>query len=212
MSKRILTITAAILCIFFSITINCNAQFQDNINEIFNWQEDSIVGSNFFDNAYNEIWGVHINDRDFAIIGHTEGTSIFDVTDKENITFVDFFSSWVTGGTVIHRDYHDYNGYLYVVCDEGPSSLQIIDLNDLPNSVTEVYNSDELFVRSHNIFIDTATAKLYVCSHNTATNGFQPMAVYSLSEPTNPVLLNTYTEPGHVHDVLGNKNEVVRCK
>ena len=66
--------------------------------------------------------------------------------------------------------------YLYVVCDEGSSStLQIIDVSNLPNSVNTVYDSNQLFTKSHNIFIDTATAKLYACASNTA------MDIYSLS-------------------------------
>ena len=45
---------------------------------------------------------------------------------------------------------------IYIVCDEGNSStLQIIDISNLPNSVTTVYDSDSLFQKSHNIFIDT---------------------------------------------------------
>ena len=67
------------------------------------------------------------------------------------------FQEDILGGGVIHRDYHDFSGYLYIVCDEGSSStLQIIDITNLPNSVNTVYDSDILFTRAHNIFIDTA--------------------------------------------------------
>ena len=34
----------------------------------------------------------------------------------------------------------DYNGYLYAVCDENASSLQIMDLSYLPDSVHLVYD------------------------------------------------------------------------
>ena len=45
-----------------------------------------------------------------------------------------------------HRDYHDYQAYLYAVSDEGASSLQIIDMSTLPDSVSLVYDSSDLFV------------------------------------------------------------------
>lgn len=71
-------------------------------------------------------------------IDSTLGTHIFDVTDPVNSTEVAFIQGAATG--VIHRDYKDYQGYLYAVADEGPSTLQIIDLNSLPNSAPLVYD------------------------------------------------------------------------
>ena len=106
------------------------------------------------------------------------------------------------------RDYHDYQGYLYVVCDEGwsTSTLQIIDISNLPNSINVVYDSDSLFNTSHNIFIDTATAKLYVCASNSA------MDIYSLNNPTNPTLLFSYNDVGHVHDAyVRNDTAYLNC-
>ena len=46
---------------------------------------------------------------------------------------------------MIHRDYHDHNGYLYAVCDEGQSTLQIIDLSGLPNDLEVVYDSGIIY-------------------------------------------------------------------
>ena len=202
--KYTFTLITTILIAFIS-----NAQ-NHHINQIFNWDDPAIVGSTWFNNAYNEVWGVTINGSEFAIIGSTDGTHIFDVTDENNIAEVDFLSNNFTGGGVIHRDYHDYNGYLYVVCDEGGvSTLQIFDITSWPSPATEVYNSNSLFTRSHNIFIDTATAKLYVCSHSSSS-GFDPMVVYSLADPANPTHMVTYTDPGHVHDVYV-RNDTAYC-
>jgi choice-of-anchor B domain-containing protein len=100
---------------------------------------------------------------------------------------------------VVHRDYHDYNGYLYVVCDEGnsQSKLEILDLSDLPNSVTTVYAEDSLFVRSHNIFIDTATAKLYTCGGDQNPG----VRVFSLANPAAPAEISSVTLPSTSHDI-----------
>lgn len=167
-----------------------------------------------YDNTYNECWGFKVNDTEIAVIGSTEGTHFFDVTDPQNSTEVAFVAGAYTGSGVIHRDYHDFNGYLYAVCDEGnTSTLQIIDISDLPNSVTTVYDSDSLFQKAHNIFIDTATAKLYVCAvkHVNPTS-YTAMDIYSLSNPTLPNLIYTYNEVGHVHDAyVRNDTAYLNC-
>ena len=105
------------------------AQSSENVELLFHWDEDSLVGSQIFDNTYNEVWGVVIDGREYAIIGSTAGTHFFDVTSTENVSEVAFVAGKVQGPQIIHRDYHDYQNYLYAVSDEGASSLQIIDMS-----------------------------------------------------------------------------------
>jgi choice-of-anchor B domain-containing protein len=90
----------------------------------------------------------------------------------------------------IHRDFKTYSHYAYGVTDEGFSSLQIFDLQYLPDSVHVVYDSDELVIRSHNIFIDNG--RLYVCAHKYWNNGAlesSPISVLSLADPEHPQLM-----------------------
>jgi choice-of-anchor B domain-containing protein len=182
---------------------------------LYNWQDTTLTPSWQYDNTYNEIWGVQINGAEIAIIGSTAGTHFFDVTNPATTNQVDFVVGAYTGSDVVHRDYHDYNGYLYIVCDEGnTSTLQIIDISNLPNSVSVVYDSNVLFTKSHNIFIDTATAKLYVCAvkHTNPNNFSSAMEIYSLVNPVNPTLLYTYNDVGHVHDAyVRNDTAYLNC-
>ena len=184
-----------------------NIQAQQTATLLYNWQDTSLVGSWAYDNTYNECWGLVVNDREFAIIGSTAGTHFFDITDPTNSLEVAFVEGGYTGGGVIHRDYHDFSGYLYIVCDEGNSStLQIVDITNLPNSVNTVYDSNALFTKSHNIYIDTATAKLYACASNSA------MDVYDLNIRTNPTLIYSYNGVGHVHDAfVRNDSAYLNC-
>jgi len=169
---------------------------QLNTNLLFHWDDSTIIGSSSYNNAYNECWGFKVNNTEIAVIGSTEGTHFFNVTDPQNSTEVAFVAGAYTGSGVVHRDYHDFQGYLYIVCDEGwnTSTLQIVDISDLPTSVNVIYDSDSLFNTAHNIFIDTATAKLYACAGNTA------MDIYSLHDPVNLTFLYSYNDVGHVHD------------
>ena len=196
--------------LFFILTyifISTNIQAQQTGTLLYNWQDTSLVGSWAYDNTYNECWGLVVNEREFAIIGSTAGTHFFDITDPTNSLEVAFVAGGYTGGGVIHRDYHDFSGYLYIVCDEGNSStLQIVDITNLPNSINTVYDSNALFTKSHNIYIDTATAKLYACASNSA------MDVYDLNMPTNPTLIYSYSGVGHVHDAfVRNDSAYLNC-
>jgi len=117
-----------------------------------------------------------------------------------------------TGFGVVHRDFKVFNGHLFAVCDEGPSSLQVMDLQYLPDSVHVVYDSDALFARAHNIQVDTVNARLYTCG------GSSQFSIYSISEPAAPVLLSDCEADipwwndnvGYVHDCFVRDN-IVWC-
>lgn len=192
------------LIAFLGLIASLSASGQDALNAsvLFQWKEDTIPGSAVYDNAYNEIWGFTQDGNEYAVIGSTLGTHIFDVTDPASAEEVAFVEGAVASPVIIHRDFHDYAGYLYVVADEGFSSLQIIDLSGLPASVEVVYDSSALFQRSHNIFIDEDAGMMYVCGGNTTLN------VYSLADPEAPTLVidcdqsvDGWGAIGYVHDV-----------
>ena len=200
-------IIKTIILVFTFTLIFDSAKAQETATLLYNWQDTTLVSSWTYANTYNECWGLIVNNREFAVIGSTAGTHFFDITDPQNSIQVAFVAGAYTGGGVIHRDFHDFSGYLYIVCDEGSSStLQIVDITNLPNSVNTVYDSNELFSKSHNIFIDTAAAKLYACASNSALD------VYNLNTPTNPVLIYSYSGVGHVHDAfVRNDTAYLNC-
>jgi len=168
------------------------------------WSDPALQGSSAYNNTYNEVWGVARNGQEYAIIGSTAGTHFIDVTSSDTLTEAFFVPGKVNSPQIIHRDYHTYGDYLYAVADEGPSSLQIIDLSALPDTVTVVYDSDAVLRQAHNIFIDELNARLYAFSV-TGSFGYAPMAIYSLADPLNPIALTTHRYFGtfsvsHFHD------------
>ena len=196
---------------FFTLSMSMNAQEVVQGNLLAQWFDEEIPGSNAFNNAYNEIWGYETNGTEYAIIGSTLGTHFIDVTDTDNIFEAFFVEGRVANASIIHRDYHDHNGYLYAVCDEGASSLQIIDLQSLPDSISVVYDSDQLLRTSHNIFIDQDNDRLYSCAHRGAQTGYSALRVLDIQDPLNPVdLLGTNSFEnffvGHVHDAYLEDN------
>ena len=198
--------------------LGAKAQSSLNMNLLYQWKDTSLVPSDIHDNTYNEIWGYERAGREYAIIGSTAGTHIFDITDVNNVDTAYFIPGKVQGSQIIHRDYDTYRDHLYIVADEGASSLQIADLSFLPDSAPVVYDDDALIITSHNIFIDTAAGNLYSCGG--ATNlGVNFLSVYSLSaNPANPQFLTNCNNDisfwtaniGYVHDIYV-KNDIAYC-
>lgn len=182
-----------------------------NMDSLGGWRDNSIP-PNQFNQTYSDIWGWEQNGKEYAVIGSTIGSHIIDVTNPNNPIEIDTVIGRFTGN-VIHRDFKVYNGYLYMVCDEGPSSLQIADLSYLPDSVHVVYDEDSLIVKSHNLFIDTATARMYSCGGSKPTGG-NDLSIFDLSNPASPILLVDLkdsipwwgTAVGYVHDIYVKNN------
>ena len=186
---------------------------------LFNWKDNSLSKTTLYANAYNEVWGYVKDGREYAIIGTSRGTNFFDITNPSSPVMVDYIEGRDTGKLIVHRDYHDYQGYLYMVSDEGDASLQIVDMSYLPDSVHLVYDQDTVLKLSHNIFIDTAVGKLYSCGGGSS----RKFSVYSLANPVNPTLsIRCETDipwwtsniggsgAGYVHDAFA-RNDTVYC-
>ncbi len=172
------------------------------------WSDSTLVPSNAHFNTYNEVWGLEVNNHEFAVVGSTYGTHIIDVTEPSSPEELFVVAGGTTGGVIVHRDFHDYKGYLYSIADEGANtSLQIIDTRNLPTSIDVVYDNSDYFTRSHNIFIDTAKARLYSLISNGTTIGFSPMRIFDISDPIDPQPIGSYSaldgyQISQVHDAF----------
>ena len=104
----------------------------------------------------SDIWGYEDTlGNEYALVGVLNGTSIVDISTNPSQPTELFF---VPGPVSIWRDIKTWNQRAYVTNETG-EGLLIIDLSDLPNSIsTTTYTTDPLsvdtFRRAHNIFID----------------------------------------------------------
>lgn len=62
------------------------------------WNRDDLVGSSFYNNTYNEIWGLSNGNQEYAVIGSTGGTHFIDVTDPTQPEEVYFVPGAAQGG------------------------------------------------------------------------------------------------------------------
>lgn len=171
----------------------CSGQDIQNVLLQDHWTDTTIEKG--LENAiFNDVWGFTANGDDYCALGSSIGTHIFTIKNKK-LNFIDFVPGKYQDRFVVHRDFKTYKNYLYGVCDEGTSSLQIIDLKYLPDSVSKVYDSAAHFQICHNIFIDTLNAKLYASGPNNVG-----LKVFSLADPINPILIHDFSEVAYVHD------------
>ena len=204
--KRIL-LCLFILPAFFSLAQTYPSQ---NINLISLIDPDTENTSANDSRHYAGCWGWHqaSTNKEYAIVGGSNGTYFIDVT----VPATPSVSAFVPGKTgCTWREVKTYQNYCYVVSDDyTPNKFQIMDMSTLPATVTLVHNSDSIFARGHTIFIDGD--KLYVGAATYSTGTLSAMNVYSLGTPTAPVLLRSLQQDinaiSYVHDMYVRRDTV----
>ena len=157
-----------------------------------------------------DIWGfVDLNtNREYAIMGYSSGTAVYDVSDAENPREVGF----VDGQSTTWRDIKVYqfwnpadqrwNAYAYVTADNASDGLFVLDLTRLPHSVTRAsYPSD--FAEAHNVYISKTdfgtglaltddTPVLIIAGSNRSDGRFR---AYALDNPASPSFIAAPATP-----------------
>ncbi|TNF48924.1 MAG: choice-of-anchor B family protein [Bacteroidetes bacterium] len=208
-----LTRTLIVLCWLTHIGY---AQEKKNMTLLDHWFQDSLV-TNSTSVRYSGCWGFDFEGSEYAVIGSTEGTHVFQIKDKK-LHPAGFVEGKYNSSMVIHREFKTYKNYLYSICDEGNSSLQIIDLSYLPDSIVLVADiQDSRIGRCHNLFIDTTNDLLFACLVTPIISGtptsVEPMRVFSLADPLDPQIL--WTGPDdipEVHDCyVRDRKAILNC-
>ena len=163
-----------------------------------------------------DVWGfVDLNsNREYAIIGTNTGTAVFDVTDALDPREVGF----VSGQNTTWRDIKVYqvydtiadrwNAYAYVTADNASDDLVVIDLTNLPQSVSKTNFATNQFTSAHNVYAtntDYSTGLALTSTDPTLiiagpNIGFGQYRAYSLADPAAPNLVPGTTAAGYMHD------------
>ena len=129
---------------------------------------------------YSSCWGYVAGGREYAIIGHYDGTTVYDITNSPNIINAGTVSG--PGSFYNYREMKTYSHYLYVV-SEGGQGVQIIDLQYLPDSIHFVKSYTFAgYVRSHTI---SNEGRFLYCNGGNYNNG--GVFILDLLDPENPV-------------------------
>ena len=157
----------------------------------------SISGSPF---SGSDIWG-HIdlnNNKEYAIMGHTKGVTVFDLSvpsqPKQVGTISGIATSWrdIKVYQYFDNTLNAYQAFAYTTA-ESSDGIVIIDLNNLPNSVSKInqLNQKEQFI--HNVYISNVDYGLGLALPGSEANVIAlggsksggAFRSYSLSDPTN---------------------------
>lgn len=129
---------------------------------------------------YASCWGYVAGGREYAIIGHYAGTTVYDVTNPSNILNKGTIPG--PGSTYNYREFKTYSHYIYIV-SEGGQGVQIVDLQYLPDSLHFVKSyTFPGYTRSHSISQDGRY--LYSNGGNYNNGG---VFIIDLLDPENPV-------------------------
>ncbi len=192
-------------------------QYQKNVKLLDRWFTDTIL-TNSSQVRYSSCWAFEQEGKEYGVIGSTEGSHFFELTAENKFRFIGFIPGRFVSSQVITREFKNFGKYLYASCDEGPSSLQVIDLSYLPDSVQLVADyRNELFGKIHNLFVDTTNELLYACLVTPVVNNAElstvPLRVFSLQDPVSPTLV--WEGPSdilEVHDIFVRDNlAILNC-
>ena len=186
--------------LLFAILFNTQLSFaqQDSSKQmtlLFNWDVDTFPQLSGV--YFNDCWGyVDCEGNEYAIIGSIERIHFFDITDPENANEI---ASFEGGGQGLWRDFKTYRDRAYAVADGTSEGLLIFDLSNIKDTITQTYQNDTIFSRSHNIFIDEPNGRLYVVGANGADIYIFDIA----TDPDNPILIGSPPLPGggYIHDI-----------
>ncbi len=146
----------------------------------------------------NDIWGHYDlnSQKEYAIIGLDNGVSVVDVSNPSAPSVINTIASETTGWRDIKiYQYFDiqltkWQSYAYVTADNANVGIMILDLNQLPNSVTVAAN-DSSDISAHNVYLSNVdystgvaltgkTPYLHIAGSNFNGGGFN---TYSLENP-----------------------------
>jgi len=178
--------------LIFCLLHAAKAQEAKNITLLDQWFSDTLTTNSSLA-RYSGCWGFSSNGNEYAVIGSTEGTHFFHITG-DKLTPSGFVEGRYNSSFVVHREFKEFGNYGYAVCDEGNSSLQIINLAFLPDSIQVLADlQDDRFGRIHNLFIDSSHSLLFAFLVTPIVNNnpqsLVPLRVFSIEDPLNPTLI-----------------------
>ncbi len=178
----------------------CLAQFlfaQDslNITRLGQWDDDSLPIAYAYGVQYSGCWGMALNGREYAVLGGAEHVMFFDITEPTQPDLIGKFAG--TTNNTLWREFKSYKNRIYAVSDQTTEGLMIFDMSQAPDTVIRTYWSNEYFLRSHTITLDTSSGRIYLNGSNVAD-----MVVLDVSQdPDSPVFVTAATvDGGYIHD------------
>lgn len=152
----------------------------------------------------NDIWGWSDPDSplEVALVGRTDGTSFVDVTDPFNPVYLGNLPRRAGTNPTTWRDIKVYDNHAYIGADSAPNSgVQIFDLTQLRSfaGTPQVYEPTAVYdgvSRLHNLYVNEATATLFIVGADGANVCGRGLHMVDISEPASPGLAGCFSHVG----------------
>lgn len=142
----------------------------------------------------NDCWGyTSPSGKEYAIIGTSEGTAFFDISNPGNPQQV----GYINGPTSLWRDIKTYGTHAYIV-SEGGSGIQVANLGNIDAGQVNLAGTVTTggSTSSHNVAINTDSGFLYRLGGGNNTG----LRIYNLNvNPVNPPFVGSWLDR-YVHD------------
>ncbi|MBB4078128.1 choice-of-anchor B domain-containing protein [Lewinella aquimaris] len=200
--RPIFTLLLLLSCFFQPLAAQFNATLISNLN---------------YDDGVNDIWGYTAPDgTEYALVGLNRGVSVVSLADPKNPVEV----GRTTGVDNPWRDIKTYGTYAYVTADRGEDGLTVIDLSNLPESISfehhlyTVPGFDKPFARAHNIYIDTTAALAFTAGGDGNVNAGGILIFDLKANPAHPPLIamgpSIYSHDVYVQDSIMYTSDISR--
>ena len=150
----------------------------------------------------NDSWGWTDpdTDREYALMGTTDGISFVDVTEPTAPVVLGRLPTRTTN--TVWRDVKTVGNYAYIGSEAGDHGIQIFDLTRLRDvaSPPQLFTSDAVYTgfgNSHNIV--TLAERDLVIGVGTGTCG-AGLHMVDVSDPLAPTFAGCFSEDGYTHD------------
>ena len=207
-----LRLASFLLSLLFSFPHAFLAQNGIEIYPLSTWSDTSLI-TNSTQVRYSGCWGFTWLDKEYAVLGSTEGSHFFQI-DNASLIPVDSVTGDYVSSQAITREFKYFEPYIFASSDEGTGSFQIIDVSYLPDSVHFIKTfRNDLLAKVHNQWVDSVNKLLYACSItpfiDPVDGNFVPMRVLDIADPLNPTLIWEGPEDVfEVHDVFVDTNGI----
>ena len=184
-------------------------QFACNEIDLMSYLDKTEIGGSN-STSLNDIWGWTDpqTNREYAIVGMSNGTSFVDISNPENPSYLGRLPTQTSNST--WRDIKVYQNHAFIVSEASGHGMQVFDLTELRNisspttfSNTAYYSG---FGNAHNIFINEDTGYAYAIG--TSTCGPGGLHIVDISTPSIPSKSACVSDPntgrngtGYSHDV-----------
>ncbi|HEY0083430.1 MAG TPA: choice-of-anchor B family protein [Pyrinomonadaceae bacterium] len=158
----------------------------------------------------NDVWGWTdpATNREYALMGRSNGTAFVDVTDAEHPVYLGNLPTH--GVASVWRAIKVYANHAFIVSEAPAHGMQVFDLTQLRNvasppatfAETAHYNG---FSRAHTITVNEATGFMYANGVTSYTDAAankcaRGLHMIDVRNPTQPVFAGCFDADGYTHD------------